>query len=466
MAVSMKRNYFYNLAYQVLAVVIPFVTTPYVSRVLGAQGIGDYSYTYGIVSYFGIFAMTGTATYGLREISKRQDSPIDKNKKFWEIFLFRLICTALVTVVYIIFFINFMPEYRLLYIINLLTVFSWAIDVSWYLQGMENFKATALRNSLVKVLGTILIFALIRTDEDVWLYTLIYCGTTALGNLSMWPYVIKEVKRPKVKLVAVFSNFRPIMALFLPVVAMQIYTVLNKTMLGSLYDVESVGYYTQADKVIQMVLVVLSSLMTVLLPRIALMFSEGRSDEVNRYFRKAIDYSLMLALPCIVMCFGIAGDFVPLFFGSGYEPVIQLMWILCPLFIILNLGQMFGNFLVASNNENKYTTGVVAAAIINFMLNLLLIPSHGSLGAAVATLIAETASTSLQAYYARRLVDLSYVARAFVRYAIPSALMGVSIALLGQLDLPSILHMITSVATGILVYGAYLLWRGEIPPTR
>lgn len=458
---SIKRNYIYNLLYQVLAVVVPFITTPYVSRVLGAQGIGAYSYTYGIVSYFGIFAMTGTATYGLREISKRQLDRVARSQKFWEIFFFRFGCTAIVTIAYVFFFMNFMPEYRVLYKLNLLTVFSWVVDVSWYFQGVENFRVTAIRNSLVKILGTVFIFIFVKSSGDVWLYTMIYCGTAALGNLTMLPFLSHEVDKPHVTRAGVLSNAKPIMGLFLPVIAMQVYTVLDKTMLGSLNNIESVGYYTQADKIIQMVLTVLASLMAVLLPRISLMFEEKRLDKVNHYFQRAVDYSFMLAIPCIVTCIGVSSSFVPLFFGPGYDPVVLLMNMLSPLFIILNLGQMFGNFLIASNNENHYTTAVVVAAVVNFVLNVAMIPTMGSVGTVIATLTAESISTGLQGFYLRNLIDLSYLPKAFARYAVSGALMALAIAVVALLGLPYFAHIFLSVIVGIGVYGGYLLIRRD-----
>ena len=155
-------NYMYNLTFQMLNIILPFITTPYVARVLGATGVGQYNYVYGIVSYFGIFAVTGTATYAQREIAKQHSSIELRSKIFWEILAFRLISIVLVSIIYVIYIFNYLVEYRLLFIINFFTIFSWALDVSWYFQGIEDFKVTAVRNSLVRIFSTIFIFILVK----------------------------------------------------------------------------------------------------------------------------------------------------------------------------------------------------------------------------------------------------------------------------------------------------------------
>lgn len=247
---SLKINYIYNLLYQFLAIAVPLLTTPYVSRVLGARNVGLYNYTLGIVYYFGIFAVTGTATYGQREVATRQNDKKERSRIFWEVFIFRFFCVTIVFLIYTFFLNNFMLQYKLLFLVNIFTIFSWLVDVSWYFQGVENFKVTAIRNSMVKLVATVLIFTFIKNPTDLWLYTLIYALSNFAGNLTMIPQLFSEVMIVKISFRSIMANFRGIMELFIPVVAIQLYTVLNKIMLGSMSSATQVGYYSQANQII------------------------------------------------------------------------------------------------------------------------------------------------------------------------------------------------------------------------
>lgn len=182
---KLSLNYFYNLIYQFLAIALPIITVPYVSRTLGASALGEYYYITAIVSYFSVFAILGTTDYGQREIAKRQKDKEERSKLFWNIFYFRILCTVVTFFVYIFFIIFFPLKYRNLLLVNILSFISWICDVSWYFQGMENFKVTAIRNGLVKILATIFIFILIKKPSDVVLYAFIYVLATLIGNLTM-----------------------------------------------------------------------------------------------------------------------------------------------------------------------------------------------------------------------------------------------------------------------------------------
>lgn len=153
---SLKRNYAYNLSYQLLAILVPLVTTPYVTRVLGPEKLGDYAYTSAMVSYFGIVAALGTVTYAQREVACYQKAREERSRTFYEILFLRLFMVGIVFAAYCVF-LFLAGTYRVLYIIQLCTVLSWAFDISWFFQGMEDFKVTVIRNSTVKLISVILI---------------------------------------------------------------------------------------------------------------------------------------------------------------------------------------------------------------------------------------------------------------------------------------------------------------------
>lgn len=460
MGKSIKKNYMYNLIYELLAIIVPLVTTPYVSRVLGATAIGDYSYTVGIVSYFGIIAVTGTKNYGQREVAIRQHDKKERSVVFWEIFLFRVFCTIVVTVAYLIFIMNFMQQYKILFIIQLLTVLSWVADISWFFQGMEEFKVTAIRNSFVKIIGTILIFICVKSPDDLWIYTLIYSGTNFLGNLTMWFYIRQEILLPSRRDVHVLKNIKGIMALFIPVIAIQIYTILDKTMLGSLCNTTEVGYYSQAEKIIKLALTVLSSFIAVLVPRISMLYNQGSMDTIEAYYKKTLDFIFFLAMPMMMGCIAVSDVFVPIFFGKGYEDVIALMQIMSLLFIILSLGQLYGNFLVAMKRQKFYTLAVVVAAIINAFLNFIFLVEFklGAIGVAWATIIAELACTIVQIIASKDILDMKKLFVPIIRYLLPSGIMFLVIDLIKNMIHNDTICLLGAVSGGILSYLIVLLF--------
>jgi len=452
-------NYMYNLTFQMLNIILPFITTPYVSRVLGATGIGEYNYVYGIVTYFGIFAVTGTATYAQREIAKQHDNIEVRSKIFWEILFFRLISTILVSIIYIIFVFNYMREYRLLFLINFLTVFSWIFDVSWYFQGVENFKVTAVRNSLVRIFSTIFIFILVKSRNDVWIYTLILTSGMFLGNVTMMPYLKKEIVKSTVTLKNILSNTGGIMALFLPVIAIQLYTVLNKVMLGAMTSAKEVGYYSQANQIVNIGTTVIYAFVAVLTPRIAALYYEGKHEEIKKYMTKAIMNVYFLGLPMTFGCIAIASCFVPVFFGRGYSPVIPLMQIMSVLFVIMGLDQLVGTFLVSMNKQNIFTVAVSVAAIVNVILNYLLIRmGFGAEGVAYATIISEICTTVIEILGLNKYIRFKDLWVFLLKYLVPSAFMYIVVIILNSLFNVNIIGLLIRLIIAIFVYGAYLLF--------
>lgn len=461
---SIKRNYLYNVLYQILAFIVPLITTPYVSRVLGASGIGDYNYTVGIVTYFGLIAATGTASFGNREIARRQNDVFERSKMFWEIWIFRLTCTGIALLAFVAFIFNFLLQYRILFLIQLFTVGSWIADISWFCQGMENFKVTAMRNLFIKLFGTALVFLLVKEKEDLWIYTMIYSVTFLLGNLSMWGYAAKQIKLVNVKYLHPFRNTKEIFQLFIPVIAIQIYTVLDKTMLGTFGNTTEVGYYSQADKIVTLALTVISSLVTVLLPRISLLYAEQKKGELEGILNKALDYIFLLSLPMMIGCLLVIDEFVPVFFGDGYSPVTRVIQVLSVLYIVLSLGRLFGTLLVAENKQNKYTFAVTFASIVNFSLNFafLQFTSLGAVGVSIASVVAETTATLLQLYYVKDTISIKMLVKSLRKYVIPTIIMGIILIGMRLFMESSFLSLIVQVGLGISLYFLMLILKKDI----
>ena len=296
---SLKKNYIYNVCYQVLLLIIPFITTPYLSRVLGADGVGLNSYATAMVSYFTLFASLGTGTYGQRAISYVQNDKEARSRVFFETFLFRLIMVVITLIFYgICLFI--IKDNLIIYLILALNIVNIAFDITWFFQGLEEFQKTVVRNAIIRILNIIFIFVFIKDSNDLVIYVAGTVILSFLGSISLWTYLPKFVC--KVNKLNPFRNFKTIIKLFIPTIAIQIYTIVDKTMLGSFTNnyLEN-GYYEQAEKVYRICLTLVTALGTVMVPRIGKTFKEGDIDKVNEYMYNSYNFIWFLAILLVIL---------------------------------------------------------------------------------------------------------------------------------------------------------------------
>lgn len=452
-------NYLYNLSYEILSLVLPIFSVPYVSRVLGAYQLGKYYYVTAVVAYFGIFAALGTVDYGQREIAKRQDNLIERSKKFWDILLFRLFFVFVALLAYFLIIAVAPNKYRLLYLINIITFAGWACDISWYFQGMENYKVTALKNGMVKIVATILIFVLIKGKHDVWLYTAIYAIAGLLGNLTMFPYLKGNIVFVKTNLKKALKQFCDIISLFLPVVAIQLYNSLDKIILGNFSSDKQVGYFSQVQIIVNFCVIFVAAYGGVMTPHISYLFQNDRIEIIKSYIQSAIRYVYMLAIPMIIGCLGIGDIFVPIFFGSQYKAAVPTLYILSCLIVILGMGQLQGQFLIAINRQRYYSFATISALIINFIIALVLITTFhlGATGASLATVVSEIVATAIEAYYLKDVSGLESYFKFFIHYLFLGTSVMLSIFIIRSIFTNYIIILVLSVILGSLLYMTTLL---------
>ena len=372
---SLKSNFLFNLIYQILAVITPIFTTPYISRVLSADGIGKYSYALSIVTYFGIFGCLGTATYGQLEIARNRDNKKLLHKTVSEIFFGRLVTLMISLLIYFAVILKASGQYKLLYSVLSLYILGQMNDVSFILQGLEWFKMLAMRNIIIKVLNIVLIFALVREHNDLYIYAIIIHGITLIGNFSLWPQVIKYIKPKSFKNMNFIQHWKKSMIYFIPTVATMVYTVLDKSMIGWITGSEfQNGYYEQAYKIEQILLVFVTTVGTVTFPRMAYFFENDNKEERKRIMGITMKFIMLIACP---ICFGtmaISENLIPVFLGKGYEECILLLRIFSFLIIIIGLDNTIGKqCLISAGKQKEYNIGVIGGAIVNFVTNILLI---------------------------------------------------------------------------------------------
>ena len=326
---SLKKNFLYSAIYQVLGLIVPLILTPYVSRVLGPEGVGTYSYTYSVVYYFMLVALLGMQYYGNRSVAKVRDDRKKLSKTLWEIYRLQLFVTIIVILIYIAFiFMN--NNYRLYYFIEILYVISVGFDINWLYSGLEKFKFTVTRSAIVKVLSAILIFCFVRNSNDLWIYILILSASTLLNQIVLWPTLFKYVDFCKTKFSESLKHLKPTCILFIPVLAFSIYNVMDKIMIGMLASPTEVGYYENAEKIINIPFYIVSALGTVTLPRIANLNSENEKniEKIKNIIEKSIVYILFLLIPIMFGIFAVADYLVPLYLGL-YPIYINSFVIFC-----------------------------------------------------------------------------------------------------------------------------------------
>lgn len=458
MKASIKKNYIYNVLYQLLTILTPLITTPYVSRILGAGGIGQYELTQATVQYFILAGTIGLNMYGQREIAYVQDSKKQRSIIFWELTVLRAVTMAISILCYMAF-IPFSGKYRILYWIQLLDLIANLIDIAWFFQGLEEFRLTVMRNVIVRLAGVICVFLFIRKADDVPLYVLAHSLPLLLASVSMWGYLKRYVEKPRwEELKQIRRHLKPALALFIPQVAAQIYLVLDKTMIGLITHSDAeVGYYGNAQKIIKLLLAVVTSLCTVMLPRMSFAYAQKEFDKMKEYMWQSFSFAYFLAVPMMFGIIGVAENFVPVFFGEGFDKVAPLMQMMSPIIIWIAFSNIIGyQYLLPTRRQTQYTISITVGAVVNFVLNLILISLFESIGAVIATAFAEFAVMAVQLYVVRKEFSLAALVRGAWKFVLSGGVMLFFVLVIGR-QFHGIKGLVIQVCVGIGSYVIMLL---------
>lgn len=458
------KNFMYNSLYQILVIVIPLIMMPYLSRTLGTTAIGINSYTTSVVTLFSTIGMLGLNKYSQREIAYSMAKGKEElSKNFWSLLIIRLLLLFVVLIVYLCMM--FSSEYCIYFGLQLFFLLYNFLDVSWFFVGIEEMKIVALRNSVVKIIATILVFVLIKDSGDLGTYIVINGGSFLLGAFIMLPSIRKYVIRVSLRKDDLTGHIVPVIKLFLPQAASSIYVLMDKTMIEWLTNnVEQVGFYDQSQNIVKMPLIIAASLSTVMLPRISNEYVKDRMDEVRMYVEKSVDMMLVLAFPLVVGMAGVASCFIPWFLGNDFAECIRIMQVLAIVILPIALTNVTGlEYLMGCNLTKELTISYVSASIINVILNLSLIPHLGVYGAAVGTICAEFSVLAIQYYYMVKGIGSMHLVRKSVKSIISSVVMFGVIVVLARNLTGSIITTLVQVAVGVMVYFiAMLVLRDKI----
>lgn len=451
-----SANYIYNVLYQILTFITPIITAPILTRTLGASNIGIYDYTYSIVNWFILFGMLGVTLYGNKEIAKAATTN-DKNvisKVFSQIFTMQMITVFLSLILFLVIFglTNF--EYKEVYLFQSILIFASAFEVSWLYVGLENFKRVTARNFIIKIITVLGIILFVKDANDLILYTILIGVTTLLGGISLFVGIkdIVHYIRPTFK--ELFNHIKGSIILFIPQIATSIYSIFSKTMIGMLYpNIDEVGFYNYAYKLITMVLYLVTTIGTVMLPHVVSTIASGKEDKAKEMTNKTLKIALCLSFPLAIGFAVVAPYFIPWFLTEEFSKTGYIISILAPTIIFISITNVFGTqYLIPFDRVKQYTISIVSGSIVNIISNLVLIPKFGGYGAAISAVITEFSVLIVQYIFVYKIFQFDGVLSKAVKYFVSALVMGFFVFLIGHYMGIGVITNIVQVIVGMIIY--------------
>jgi len=457
------KNYAYNLSYQLLVIILPIITTPYVTRVFSSNDLGIYGYFNSIVTYFILLATLGVANYGTKEISGHRK---DIGKNFWGIYTLQLGATILSITLYIIVCLSFsFMQNPVAYILGLSLV-SKGMDISWLFQGLEDFRKITVRNITVKLVGVISIFLFVKSANDLYLYVFLLTIFELLGQLSMWLPAREFIGKPHFDWTYAKQHLKPVILLFLPQIAISLYVTLDRTMLGTLALTKDVGIYDQALKLVNILLTLVTSLGSVMLPRVANLLSTGDHKAVNKMHQMSFLIYNLVIFPIIAGVLIVNDDFVQFFLGQDFQDAKYAIAIMIFRMFFIGWTNIMGIQILIPHNKNKeFMISTTIPAIVSVGLNLLLLPKLGYIGAAIVSVLTEALVWAIQLYFTRNyLKEVPFLAST-VKIIGASALMyGVLFVVKTTVNFTPVINVMVFAVIGAVIYISQILFLKVISP--
>lgn len=457
-AQSVKKNFIFQIIYQVVILVVPLIMAPYLTRTLEDKALGVYSFTYSVANYFVLFAMLGIARHGQRIIAARRDDKLAVRKAFWSLYTVHAVFSVIAIVAFVIFVAAFGGNDKTIYYIQTVYVASALIDITWLFYGLENFKSIVIRNFIVKIGECVLIFWLVKSPADLWVYTLIMVCSVFLGQTLMVGQALASVKPVKFGWADVKEHFKPLFILFIAVAATTLYTYLDRTLIGVMINEKNVSYYDQSNKIINIPKTIIGVICTVLFPRACASIAKGDTKNAKKYMDYSLHFTCLLGFASIFGLLGIANLFSVLYFGEkfailGDVIVGDVIMALTPNIFIIELGNIIRTqYMVPNNMDVSLTVSYIISAVLNIILTIILIPYLGVYGAVVGTTAAETCGLIIQFVLCRKFLSFKHVVLTAIPYALIGAAMFGLIYVVRLYFNSSWWHLLFQVAVGGISY--------------
>lgn len=451
---SVKSNFLWNATYQIIRIIIPIIITPYLTRVLGSEQLGVYNYTNTIAAYATLFIILGLNQYGSRTIAKTKHNKELMTKNFWSMYAMQLVMGVAVCMLYTVYLMALEGSIAVCSWVWLIYIVSEIFDFGWLFYGLEEFRVITIRNVIVRLLSVIAIFAFIHNQNDVAIYCLISALAMLLNSLifvAMLPSRISGLYVPRPK--EVLAHVKPNLMLFAPMIAISLYTQLNSVLLGLMATMSEVAFYANSYSIVTIPLALISSLSTVLLPRLSAVLQQDDEQTALRYISTSMWISLFMCFGLLAGIIGVADLFVPTYYGPGYEPCIAVLPILSAMIIPCSISAVTGGqYLLPHEKDALFLRSVLIGAAANVVLCFIAIPIWGAIGAAVVTVAVEFIVAICQIVCIRSALPFGEYLRNTLPFIAAAVIEWGVIRLISCLALPDIPLLCLEILGGIVSY--------------
>lgn len=454
---SVKKNFFYQMIYEILIIILPFITSPYIARVIGAEGLGIYSYSYSIAYYFVLFSMLGLKNYGNRVIAQNRDNKETLNKTFSNIFAIHAVIVMICLVVYMIYVYNKRQE-QIYALIQTAYVMSSLFDISWFYFGIEKFKLTVTRSTIIKILNVICVFVFVKTSDDLWKYCLIMSVGILVSQLTLWIPLKKYVSLKKPQWREMKTHIKPLLILFIPAIAVSLYKYMDKIMIGALSSKAQLGFYENAEKVTNIPMSIIAAFGTVMLPKVSFLLANKSHKKVMEYINISMEYVMCLSF---ALAFGLAAvgtTFAPVFWGEefAYSGILIMgLSITIPFISFANVIRT--EYLIPTEKDRDYLISVISGALINLIINWFFIPKFGAKGAMIGTIAAEIIVCIIQTQAVHKDLPISL----YIKNSLPFFIMGLImfgiVFSMGSYFGGGLVILLVQILSGMILYCAFCL---------
>lgn len=414
----MRKNFFYNFLLTGSNLLFPLLTFPYLSRILGAEGLGVCNFILSYSQNYIIIAALGLPIYGIREIAKIGKDTSKRSKLFFELLSIHSIFTSILLIIYAgsIFLYSDFQDYIQLSILGGMLIIFNVFTIQWLFSGVNDFKYITIRSLIIRTLSVLSIFIFVKQKEDFIIYFFIYTLTILLTVVVDVHYARKFISRNfSLSFKGILSHIKPISFLGIYMVLTSIYSILPITLLGFLSTKASVGYFYGANKIIRVVISVFSALTTVMIPKLNQMVEEKQNEDYLMLLNKSLNIIISFGIPLTFFVYLLADPLVMVLAGAGFRDSIAVIQIMAPIILIVAFAQVFVLLILSVNRKDKEMVFLsLSGMVISVLINIIFIPTFAEQATGYSQLVAEFTVTILAYFLAKRLLEFKFPAKSFL----------------------------------------------------